>query len=229
MREFFYCGLSTKECLSKVKQNELSLLRLRTIGVVRIRRIFHIRTNLWGRNFFKLSAKKSQGLYIENGKIEKCKKLEELFQVTVILTISVINTNYRFPELYGFQALHIHKKSSESRKEICKRRIDAATVRYILYLFGQGYFIFIREKVKEFWNRYLWQMAKQLLWPIQVIKWTDQISQRIQCSFQARENASLEKRAGDLQPIGCLGVPETLTFKTRLRAKPFLWKWLSVA
>ena len=84
------------------------------------------------------------------GKLKKCKKLEELFQVTVILTISVINRNYRFPELYGFQALHIHKKSSESRKEICKRRIDAATVRYILYLFGQGYFIFIREKSRNF-------------------------------------------------------------------------------
>ena len=69
-----------------------------------------------------------------------------------------------------FQALHIHKKRSESRKEICKRRIDAATVRYILYFFGQGYFIFIRKKVEEFWNRYLWQMAKQLLWPFQVIK-----------------------------------------------------------
>lgn len=38
--------MNTKECLSKVKQNELSLLRSRTIGFVRIKRIFRIRTHL---------------------------------------------------------------------------------------------------------------------------------------------------------------------------------------
>ena len=38
-----------------------------------------------------------------------------------------------------------------SGKEGCKGRLKAATLSDILYIFGQGNFIFIREK-SEFWN-----------------------------------------------------------------------------
>ena len=37
-------------------------------------------------------------------------------------------------------------------KDGCKGRLRAATVCYILYLFGQGNFIFIREKSGNFEN-----------------------------------------------------------------------------
>ena len=44
-----------------------------------------------------------------------------------------------------------------SGKEGCKGRLKAATLSDILYIFGQGNFIFIREKSGNFENSCLWQ------------------------------------------------------------------------
>jgi len=42
-------------------------------------------------------------------------------------------------------------------KDGCKGRLETATISDILYLFGQGNFIFIREKSGNFENSCLWQ------------------------------------------------------------------------
>ena len=42
-------------------------------------------------------------------------------------------------------------------KDGCKGRLEAATISDILYLFGRGNLIFIREKSGNFENSCLWQ------------------------------------------------------------------------
>lgn len=45
----------------------------------------------------------------------------------------------------------------QGEKHGCKGRLDAATISNILYLSGQGDFIFSREKTGNFENKCLWQ------------------------------------------------------------------------